>query len=201
MGKTKDFESKEYILDRIKAFYSKIKIDESGCWIWVGCTNEKYGMIKFKKTNLGAHRFSYKYIKKIEPGDLNVCHTCDNPLCVNPDHLFLGTNHDNMKDASIKRRLAYGEKHYRNRLKEKEIKEIQRLSKLGLSQTQIAKVFDIEQTNISHIILGKNWKNLERLEYKSDNLIKCMITFFGEMETYKLLLFYDQMEENLKIYE
>jgi len=198
MGKKVNFESKEYLENRIKSFYEKIKVDKNGCWLWLGANNQKYGIIRIRKTNMGAHRFSYEYIKKESIGDKFVCHKCDNPICVNPDHLFLGTHKDNMKDAVAKKRMAFGEKVHGNRLKEKEIREIQRLIKIGLSQSQIAKIFDIEQTNISHINLNRNWKNSEKLEYDSDILIKCMISFFGEMETYKLLLFYDKMVKSLK---
>lgn len=197
MGKKIDFENEEYIINAKKRFYEKIKIIENGCWIWCGGTNQKYGILRFKKKNLGAHRFSYEFIKNEKIGDKFVCHKCDNPICVNPDHLFLGTHKDNMKDATLKKRMAFGEKKGFNKLKEKDVQEIQRLVKIGLSQSQIAKIFEIEQTNISLIMKNKNWKNSKKLIYNVDLLINCMVNFFGEMETYKLLLFYEKMEKNL----
>lgn len=195
MGITKDFESENYIKECVKRFYEKIKIDEKGCWLWFGCTNEKYGILRFKNTNIYAHRFCYEYIKKIKIDDKFVCHSCDRPLCVNPDHLFLGTHDDNMKDAKSKQRHAFGEKHYQKKLREKEVKEICKLVKCGLSQSQISKIFDIEQTNISHIKLGKNWKYSDREEYDVNILIRCIIMMFGESKTYELLTLYEKVNE------
>lgn len=195
MGRSKDFNSDEYIKDSIKRFYERIKIDEHGCWIWTGGNNQKYGVMRFKNTNMGVHRFCVQYIKKEKIGDKFVCHTCDRPLCVNPDHLFLGTHDDNMIDAKSKQRYAFGEKHYQKKLKEKEIKEICKLVKCGLSQSQISKIFDIEQTNISHIKLGKNWKYADREEYDINILIRCMIMMFSEAKTYELLTLYEKVKE------
>jgi hypothetical protein len=195
MGRRKDFESQDYIKDCIKRFYEKIRVDENGCWLWIGCTNEKYGCLRFKNTNIYAHRFCFEYIRKEKIGDKFVCHTCDRPLCVNPDHLFLGTHNDNMTDATSKRRHAYGEKHYQKKIREDDIKEICKLVKCGLSQTEISKIFDIEQTNISAIVLEKNWKYSDREKYDIDILIRCMIMIFGELKTYQLLSLYEKIKE------
>ena len=76
----------------------------NSCWIWTAGTNQKgYGQIKVNGKTKAAHRISYM-IYKGEIGDLYVCHTCDNPPCINPDHLWLGTCKDNHQDREIKRR-------------------------------------------------------------------------------------------------
>ncbi len=86
----------------MERFWSKV--DKSGdCWLWRGSVNPQgYGTFSFGGKSRGAHRVSY-LLSKGEIGDgLCVCHTCDNPPCVNPDHLWLGTQADNMRDMGSK---------------------------------------------------------------------------------------------------
>jgi hypothetical protein len=74
-------------------------VPECGCWIWLGAAN-RYGMVRGDR----AHRVSWKTFRGPIPHGLHVLHKCDTPLCVNPDHLFLGTHLDNMKDKEEKGR-------------------------------------------------------------------------------------------------
>ncbi len=93
-------------------------VDKSGdCWEWLGRkSNSGYGMMNFDKKQYYVHRLSYM-LRNIEiPKDHFVCHKCDNPGCVNPDHLFIGTYMDNIRDRDKKGRGARGEKHPMSKL-------------------------------------------------------------------------------------
>lgn len=99
----------KYKLSLIERFSTKYDIKESGCWEWNGALRaDGYGILKVDGVCDGAHRYSYKLHK----GDINdgmvICHTCDNRKCINPDHLFMATQQDNLLDAMEKGRLKTG---------------------------------------------------------------------------------------------
>jgi len=89
-----------------KRFEDKIeRITESGCWVWMAYVDKDgYGIFRFNGKMQRAHRVSYALHIKQPPEDLLVCHSCDNPSCVNPNHLFLGTDQDNVVDRDKKGR-------------------------------------------------------------------------------------------------
>ena len=94
----------------VQRFWSKV-IKSDSCWIWVACRDDRgYGRIAHKGKNKSAHRMSWEMHKGDIADGLCVCHHCDNPICVNPDHLFLGTHTDNMQDMSIKKRSPNSKK-------------------------------------------------------------------------------------------
>lgn len=136
------------------------RVDKSGgpysCWAWMGCS-DRYGVFRSEVGNW-AHRYSYtSSVGPIPPG-LHVCHTCDNPLCVNPHHLFLGTNTDNRHDSVRKNRHARGEGSGRAKLRECDIVEIRRRLDSGNTQLKIARDFGVSPATISAIKAGLIWK-------------------------------------------
>lgn len=101
-------------------FWAKVNPpDENGCMNWKTHANQHYGQFHYKSKVCGAHRVSWELHFGPIPNDLYVLHKCDNTKCVNPSHLFLGTQKDNLQDAKKKGRMPKGEKHYRAKLKHK----------------------------------------------------------------------------------
>jgi hypothetical protein len=97
-------------------FWSKVAVaSDDECWTWLaGCNKQGYGTISRggrDSENLLAHRASWEILRGPVPDNLCVLHTCDNPACVNPKHLFLGTRKDNLEDMTRKGRRAYGLRH------------------------------------------------------------------------------------------
>lgn len=96
-------------------FHSKY-VKSNGCWEWIGTRTDNghkgfYGVIGINKKQLYAHRVMWQLANGKTPKNLEVCHKCDNPPCVNPDHLFLATHKDNLLDAKSKGRMASGKNH------------------------------------------------------------------------------------------
>ncbi len=141
-----------------KRFFKYVKKEKNGCWNWVGDIGVGgYGRFWYKGTTVKAHRLSYeKYIKKIPTG-LLVCHTCDNPKCVNPNHLFLGTAKTNSEDMVKKGRQAKGEKSGRSKLNQNQVNEILKIQN-KYSISKIAKLYNVHYTTIYHILRKTTWK-------------------------------------------
>lgn len=139
-------------------FMRHVRKDQSGCWEWTAYRMPNgYGHFRTPRRHELAHRASYRLFKGPLIDGLDVMHSCDNPSCVNPEHLSQGTRTDNMRDAKAKRRMARGSRHGRSKLTEIEA----RFAKsCGLPQAETAAILGVSQSHISAIRSGKRWADL-----------------------------------------
>ncbi len=137
---------------------SKLEFKDE-CWEWCAARDEDgYGKIKIAGKNRRTHRISYQlHVGQIAPGS-QVLHKCDNPPCVNPDHLFVGSNDDNMADKSIKMRVVRGDMSPHAKLSAVTVSEMRQEYALGtVRQVDLAKKHGVDQTTISLALCMKTW--------------------------------------------
>lgn len=158
----------------INLFKSKISLpDENGCMNWRGFTMKSgYGRVNFNGKKILAHRLIWILTHGDIPNSeghhrtLSVCHKCDNTICCNPEHLFIGTHRQNMQDMSMKGRsnkrppMLKGEEIGGSKLTAKSVIEIRRLRALGVTTISLAKQFDVNPSVISRAANGKTWKHI-----------------------------------------
>lgn len=151
---------------KIAVFWQRVSKTKS-CWNWIGCSGgykNRYGVFNLKINgkflNRYCHRISYM-IHKGDIGDKFVCHKCDNPKCVNPDHLFLGTHDDNMKDMVAKGRSNIGSNNGMSKLTIDKVRTIRNLINNGKSTHEVAKKFGVRASAISRIANYKRWSALK----------------------------------------
>ena len=161
-------------------FWSKVDVrGPDNCWVWIaGKTHDGYGQLRLGGTAQYTHRIGWELANGQIPSGLCVLHHCDNPGCVNPAHLFLGTRADNVADMISKgrRRTRYADMHGENgpnaRLKKIQVMAIRHWLKKGYTQRKIAKVFGVGASTISRINRGEGWSydrpaNEEGIQIKS----------------------------------
>lgn len=148
------------------------------CWEWRGRTNPRrfgYGVVSVYRTMVAAHRVAWMVDRGPIPEGLWVLHRCDNPVCVRPDHLFLGTHHDNMADMRRKGRgpsrtawclanptlVMRGERHPCAKLTVAKVIEIRRRIASGETQQAVADSYGVKRESVREIIKGRNWAWVE----------------------------------------
>lgn len=142
-----------------------IPLSDSECMEWQGYINPRgYGKLMHDLKSYRAHRIAYLIWKGNIPQNKEVCHTCDNTKCINPNHLFLGTHSENMQDMADKKRnptlLLKGSEKPKSKLNEVKIRSIKRLLAKKWKQRDIAKRFGVHQTVIKSINLNRTWRHV-----------------------------------------
>lgn len=135
-------------------------LGKKGCLEWIGYKNpDGYGVTSVRQKQTRTHRLSWLFHYGKIPRGMCVCHKCDNPACINPSHLFLGTHIENMIDMTSKgRRVRFsGEKNPSAKLTNKQVEEIRELCKLGFFAKFIAPKYSISMATVYHIKNGRNW--------------------------------------------
>lgn len=148
-----------------KPFESRLKSDKAtGCIEWTGGLNTSgYGHLSVAGKLMLAHRYAYTLKHGPIPQGMCVCHTCDNPVCCNVDHLFLGTHLDNMRDRTAKgrQRAPKGEESPHAKLTADQITAIRKeYAAGGISQAALGRKFGVSQTYVSDVVVGKTWAHL-----------------------------------------
>lgn len=153
------------LLDR---FYDKFPdiLDEESCWEWKGAIDRYgYGVFSIGKKTVKAHRISYEVFYAEPLNDLLCLHKCDNRRCVNPQHLFAGTNLDNMRDKVQKNRCYSGDQKGENngasKLTDNQVREIRQLYNSGkYTKSQLGKMYKVHRTTIYYIVNKKTYKHI-----------------------------------------
>lgn len=141
-------------------FHSRYDIDQiTGCWIWNGAKSSTgYGAIQLGVKNTGkAHRVSWELVNGPINDGLFVCHKCDTPACVNPNHLFLGDSFANMGDMAKKKRSLIGTKNHKAKLSESDVIYIRESNE---GRKFLAAKFKVCEMTISRVRTGENWKDV-----------------------------------------
>lgn len=146
----------------INRFWSKVRKTRR-CWEWTGAKTHGYGNLRLNYKSTRAHRLSWELTYGEIPEGASVLHKCDNPGCVRPNHLFIGTQQDNIRDAYKKGRMVdnSGEKGGMSKLTENKINTIRKMYAVGnISQKVLGRLFGVGQYQISRIVNKLRWKHI-----------------------------------------
>jgi hypothetical protein len=143
-------------------FWSKVAKTET-CWIWKGNRQKDYGYFNFRNAEgrLERHR-AHRYVWELTHGAIDpkliVCHHCDNPGCVRPSHLFVGTNADNSRDMVTKKRHQFGTAQWQAKLNDEAVREIRNSDE---SSAELERKFGVSRRTISMVRTNKTWRHVK----------------------------------------
>lgn len=167
-------------------FWAKVKVGD-GCWEWVANRNPAgYGLLKVEGRMMSAHRLSWELLRGRIPDGIQVLHHCDNPSCIRPDHLFLGTQSDNLNDMVRKGRgltaeqqaairhpkgddhwqrkhpelVKRGTNHHAAKLDDDKVRAIRKAHAEGRTDLQLAREYGVSEGTIHFIVKGQTWKHV-----------------------------------------
>ena len=144
----------------MKRFWTKVNKTET-CWNWTAyCNVAGYGTFLYNGKARTAHRIAWLLATGKDPGNLLVLHKCDNRKCVNPEHLYIGTAADNVRDSINRRRIKVGEAHYAAKLSVASIEWAVKEYNSGRDQKSIAKELNVSPSALYNALKGKTWKHV-----------------------------------------
>lgn len=158
----------KHVEDEVRFWSFVDKNGPNGCWLWTGThlpareNRLPYGRFRVYKPRvmIHAHRMAWILTHGTIPQGMSVLHHCDNPACVNPAHLFLGTHIDNMADAAKKNRNIWGERSSFAKLTPSDVRKIRELSQNGFSNKELGRMFKIDEWHVIRIVKRISWKRL-----------------------------------------
>jgi len=147
-------------------FFTHVVCDlETGCWLWTASALSGQagygGFARRHRQSALAHHVSWEFAYGPIPPGLNVLHRCDVRICVRPDHLFLGTQLDNVQDRDAKGRGSYGELHHHAKLTDADVVAIRQRWPHGATQACLAHEFGVRPSQIANIVHRRSWKHLD----------------------------------------
>lgn len=131
-------------------------VKTDGCWLWTGTRLKGYGTFTHRGHAQRAHRFSWELHNGPIPRGKIVCHHCDNPTCVNPGHLYVGTHADNSADKVARRRVA-GERNPRAKLTQADVSQIRRRHSRGERTAAMAREYGVSKSAMHDVVHGRHW--------------------------------------------
>lgn len=147
-----------------RSFWSKVQINPgNSCWEWTGCLNSKgYGCIGLNGKVRLAHRAMLEYLHGEIPPKMVGMHACDNPKCVRPSHLSIGTHQQNMADMRAKGRgkSVVGEQHHNQRVAPSDVIKARQMHAAGIKESEIAKQLGMTAENVWQIVHRRTWSHL-----------------------------------------
>lgn len=171
----KKYDNEKEFVECLEDFESKFKKNDVGCWIWY--QDHLNFLFRYENKWLTAYRLSYRFFKGKIPEGLYVLHSCDIPTCVNPEHLRVGTNQDNMNDMTSRNRQNKGDKHWTSlkpenilrghdnanaKLTEEDVIEIRKLFETGMyGHTAISRMFGVLRPCIRDVVTRRTWKHIK----------------------------------------